>query len=87
MGIKFRRQYPVGPFVLDFFCHEASLAVELDGMSHVASAETDRKRTAYLNRLGIRMFRVTNDDVLSDLEAVLRGIALQCGKNPDRPAQ
>jgi very-short-patch-repair endonuclease len=83
-GLKFRRQYPVGPYCVDFFCHQASLIVELDGMSHVERTEQDRERTAYLAQRGLHVMRVTNDDVLDDLEAVVRGIALACGVDPDK---
>ena len=83
MGLKFRRQYPVGPYVADFYCDQASLVVELDGMSHVDTAEKDRLRSAYLASCELRVMRVTNDDVLDDLEAVLLGIATACGVEPE----
>ncbi len=78
-GLKFRRQHPIGPFVVDFYCHSVGLVVEVDGMSHDGRAEEDCKRTEYLQQQGLRVFRVTNDDVLEDLEAVVRGIALAAG--------
>ena len=78
-GLKFRRQHPVGPFVVDFYCHESRLIVELDGMSHDLRAEQDRQRTQYLESLGLRVFRVTNDELLGDSEAVARGIARAAG--------
>jgi len=78
-GLKFRRQYPVGPFVVDFYCHEARLAVEVDGRSHEERTAADKRRTEHLERAGLRVFRVTNDDVLEDPEAVARGIAKAAG--------
>ena len=78
-GLKFRRQHPIGPFVVDFHCHQSRLVVELDGMSHDSRADEDRKRTEYLERLGLRVFRVTNDELLDDSEAVARGIAREAG--------
>lgn len=70
-GLKFRRQYPLGPFVLDFYCAEASLAVEVDGESHVGCGEADAARDRWLREQGVRVIRVTNDDVLRETEAVL----------------
>ena len=80
-GLKFRRQYPVGPFVVDFFCHETRLAVEVDGVSHEGRAREDAERTAHLNREGIRVLRVSNDDVLREMDAVLDAILLACGRD------
>ena len=76
--LKFRRQHPVGPFIVDFYCHEARLIIELDGVSHDGRAKEDEERSAYLRREGVRVFRVTNDDVLKDMEAVLLGILREC---------
>ena len=78
-GLKFRRQHPIGPFIADFYCHEAKLVVELDGMSHDQRQEYDDRRTAFFAERGIRVFRVMNDDVLTDVEAVVRGIASAAG--------
>jgi very-short-patch-repair endonuclease len=78
-GLKFRRQHPIGPFIVDFYCHESGLIVELDGMSHELRGEQDCQRTRYLEGLGLRVFRVTNDQLLDDSEAVARGIARASG--------
>jgi very-short-patch-repair endonuclease len=78
-GLKFRRQHPVGPFVADFFCHDAMLVVELDGMSHVGQADYDERRSEFLRQEGLRVLRVSNDDVLKDMESVLVGILRECG--------
>jgi very-short-patch-repair endonuclease len=78
-GLKFRRQQPIGPFVVDFYCHKAKLVIELDGMSHRDRAEYDARRTRYLENLGLDVFRVTNDDIREDSEAVARGIAQAAG--------
>ena len=82
-GLKFRRQHPIGPFTVDFYCHEIGLIVEVDGASHEDRAEEDRRRTAYLEQLGLRVFRITNADVISDAEAVARGIAATAGVRVD----
>jgi very-short-patch-repair endonuclease len=70
---KFRRQYPVGGYILDFYCHAARLAVELDGSGHLdeAQMEYDAVRTEKLGALGIELLRFWNDAILNDLETVL----------------
>jgi very-short-patch-repair endonuclease len=78
-GLKFRRQHPIGPYTVDFYCHQIGLVVEVDGASHEDRAEHDQKRTEYLKQLGISVFRVTNSDATSDAEAVARGIAIAAG--------
>lgn len=82
-GLKFRRQHPIGPYTADFYCHEIGLIVEVDGASHEDRAEEDRRRTAYLEEHGLRVFRITNADVMSDPEAVARGIAITAGVKLD----
>jgi very-short-patch-repair endonuclease len=61
--LRFRRQYPVGPFVLDFYCPAAKLAVEVDGPMHDGQEARDRRRTDWLAREGIRVLRFTMADV------------------------
>ena len=65
-GLKFRRQQPVGPFVVDFICVDARLIVELDGAHHHDEEQAlyDYKRTAFLNALGYEVMRFNNADVL-----------------------
>ena len=72
-GRKFRRQYSVGRYTLDFFCPEVRLAVELDGAPHrnVIRAERDEERDQYLRELGIVVLRFENREVFEDLEYVL----------------
>jgi len=72
-GRKFRRQHSVGPYILDFYCPEAKLAIELDGAAHdgVAADEVDRMREKFLGSLGIRVLRFENRDVMTNLESVL----------------
>jgi len=82
-GLKFRRQHPIGPYVVDFYCHSAKLVVELDGMSHDPKAGEDAARTNTLAAQGLRVLRVTNEDVMRDLDAVTREIARLCGVSWD----
>jgi very-short-patch-repair endonuclease len=78
-GLRFRRQHPIGPYVVDFYCHTARLIVEVDGMSHDDKAAGDAERSAYLAAQGLRILRVQNWDVMEDLDAVSREIARLCG--------
>jgi very-short-patch-repair endonuclease len=76
LGFKFRRQHPIGRYVLDFYCHEARLAVELDGGEHNegVAALKDEKRSKELLAFGISVIRFWNDEVLARTEAVLERI-------------
>jgi very-short-patch-repair endonuclease len=75
-GLKFRRQHPLGPFITDFYCAASKLIVELDGSSHdsAARAREDRRRQHLLEARGLKVMRFLNDDVYSNLEAVLEAI-------------
>lgn len=73
-GWKFRRQVSIGPFVADFLCHAAALVIEVDGGQH--SAETDARRTAFLEGQGYRVLRFWNNEVLENTEGVLRALDL-----------
>ena len=63
---RFRRQYVIGHYIVDFYCHEARLVVELDGSQHYTPEEMeyDRKRTAYLEQQGLKVIRFSNLDVM-----------------------
>ena len=69
-GLKFRRQHPIAPYVLDFYCAGTRLAVEIDGESHERRAAQDARRDAFLLEQGIRTLRIPARDVLNDLPAV-----------------
>jgi very-short-patch-repair endonuclease len=75
-GFKFRRQYPVGDYILDFYCHSAKLAIELDGGGHNSEEQRqyDKERTKVVESAGIRVLRFWNNDVLSSLEVVVQEI-------------
>ena len=74
-GLKFRRQHPIGSYVVDFFCHGAKLVVEVDGMSHDDKIRQDAEKAKHIEQQGLRVLRVTNEDVMRDLDAVVREIA------------
>ncbi len=70
-GEKFRRQHPIGYFIVDFCCPERSLVIELDGGQHATRMEADRERTEFLEQSGYRVLRFWNHEVIGDMEAVL----------------
>jgi very-short-patch-repair endonuclease len=76
-GLKFRRQHPFGPYVLDFYCDGAGLAVEVDGLAHGEEAQRahDLKRDAWLKSQGVRTLRVEAEWVRMDLRGLLKRIA------------
>jgi very-short-patch-repair endonuclease len=73
-GLKFRRQHPVGNFILDFYCAVHKLVVEVDGGIHETQIEYDAARTIELESYGYTIMRFTNDRVLQELETVLAEI-------------
>ncbi len=70
-GKYFRRQHPDGIYILDFYCFEARLAIELDGKIHLGKREYDNERTDYLESSGLKVLRISNDDVERRLEWVI----------------
>jgi very-short-patch-repair endonuclease len=83
-GFKFRRQHPCGPYILDFYCPNRHLAVELDGGQHFTSTaqDYDRRRTAFLRRQGISVLRFQTDLVFRERIAVLETILRALGGVP-----
>ena len=79
-GLKFRRQHPLGPYVLDFFCHEAALAIEIDGLAHDlgGNPERDVRRDTWMAGQGVRTLRFRAIDVRDHLEGVLASIVEEC---------
>ncbi len=73
LGVRFRRQYGIGRYVVDFYCPELALVIELDGDSHYAEGaqEYDQVRDAFMESLGLRVLRFTNLDVMNNIEGVL----------------
>ena len=77
-GWKFRRQHVVAGYIVDFYCAELRLAVEVDGPVHRTQRAHDQERDADLGTLGLAILRVRNDDLLTRPAAVLSAIALRC---------
>ena len=79
-GLKFRRQHPSGAYVLDFFCNDARLAIEIDGEGHGMGDRPahDAARDACFAKAGIATLRIPAREVLNDLGAVVQGIVAAC---------
>jgi len=88
-GFKFRRQVPIGDFVADFACLSQRLIIEVDGGQHDTNREKDAARTAWLASRGYRVVRFWNNDVLANLDGVVRTIlaALHDHPPPQPPPQ
>ncbi|HLV08872.1 MAG TPA: endonuclease domain-containing protein [Halanaerobiales bacterium] len=73
LGLKFKRQYSVDQFVLDFYCSQLKLAIEVDGKIHLNKEvrEHDENREGYLKDFGIKILRITNEKVLEDMDGAL----------------
>jgi very-short-patch-repair endonuclease len=74
-GASFRRQHPVGAYILDFFCPALRLAIELDGGQHAETANQDRRRDEWLAERGVTVLRFWNSDVTQNIAGVLEVIA------------
>ena len=76
LGLKFRRQHGIGPYVLDFYSHQLQFGIEVDGDSHYQESgqQKDEARTRYLASLGISLLRFTNTDVMQSLDGVAEAI-------------
>ena len=73
-GAKFRRQHPVGRYILDYYCVEKKLAIELDGRQHSDAADYDQRRDNWLDTQGIRVLRFWNNQMLAETVAVMEAI-------------
>jgi adenine-specific DNA-methyltransferase len=82
-NLKFRRQFSIGSYILDFYCPEIGLAVEIDGGQHATNIEYDRARTKFINRLGIRVVRFWNNDITKNASGVYDELARIVATPPD----
>lgn len=73
-GYKFRCQHPLYRYVLDFYCHEKRLAIEIDGKIHDSRQEYDKYRDEFLQSIGIYTLRIKDEDVLNNMEIVIEMI-------------
>ena len=83
-GLKFRKQHPAGPYVLDFYCDAARLCIEIDGAAHDFgdTFHADAYRDKWLGQAGIRTVRIAARDVLQNLDGVLQLIIRECRTRP-----
>jgi len=79
LGVKFRRQYGIGPYILDFYAPSIKLAIEVDGRIHLKKEVQikDRNRDAFLNRNEIRVLRIENEEIENELDKVLSKIKIE----------
>ena len=78
MNLKFRRQHVIAPYIVDFYCHELGLVIELDGGQHNTEAGRayDAERTKFLEALGLKVVRYWNNDLLNRTEMVLDNLCV-----------
>jgi very-short-patch-repair endonuclease len=86
-GLKFRRQHGIGPYIVDFYCSEQSLVIEVDGDSHADPDQTlkDQLRDNYLQSLGLRVIRYYNDDIVKNLEGILEDLSEKVSSGSTSP--
>ena len=88
-GFKFRRQHPIGPYVLDFYCHQSLLAIEIDGVGHQLgeNPQRDARPDEWVAGQGIATLRIDANDVRNDVEGVIVHILERClARTPPPPS-
>ena len=85
-GAKFRRQHPIGPYVIDFICINEKLIIELDGSQHQQQQTHDAQRTMFLQQAGYRVIRFWDNDVLLQTESVMQVIFEALGNPSPQPS-
>ncbi|NLM92039.1 MAG: endonuclease domain-containing protein [Bacteroidales bacterium] len=80
LGVEFKRQVPIDEFIVDFFCHELMLIIEVDGQSHDFKYEYDQQRQKKLENLGFTIIRFGDQQVKKDMFNVLRALEINIGK-------
>lgn len=81
-GLKFRRQHPIGDYVVDFVCLEKQIVIEVDGGQHATEREKDKARDKWLKGEGFKVLRFWNNEVLKNIEGVLETIRRICLSHP-----
>jgi very-short-patch-repair endonuclease len=84
-GLKFRRQFPIDRFVVDFFCADAHLIIELDGGQHAVRTDADARRTQVLEAKGYLVLRFWNNDVMRNIDGVVEVIAMTLESHRSEP--
>ena len=71
LGVRFKAQHPISIFIVDFYCHQCKLVVEVDGEIHLSRKEYDEGRTAELKRFDLKIIRFSNQEVMNNIEWVI----------------
>jgi very-short-patch-repair endonuclease len=82
LGLKFRRQEPIGRYIVDFVCHEKKVIIEIDGGQHSVDKEKDQERDHWFKTKGFEVLRFWNNDVLKKTEEILEIIMKTCLESP-----
>jgi very-short-patch-repair endonuclease len=85
LNVEFHRQIPIDEYIVDFYCHELNLAIEIDGNSHDQKFEYDEQRQKKLELLGIKVIRFNDLEVKKDIKNVLRAIEIFIDERKDIP--
>ena len=83
-NLKFRRQEPIGRYIVDFVCYEKGVIIECDGSQHLAQEKEDKRRDLWFKDQGYRVLRFWDNEVLQNTEAVLEQIYQKCQETPSR---
>ncbi|TSC83454.1 MAG: protein of unknown function DUF559 [Parcubacteria group bacterium Gr01-1014_17] len=82
LGYRFRRQQSIGWYIVDFYCPEKKLAIEIDGSQHIANKEYDTRRTEFLNLRGVSVLRFWDSEVDENIDGVVRKILISLSTCP-----
>jgi very-short-patch-repair endonuclease len=81
-GVRFNRQFPIGPFIVDFVSRGHKLVIEVDGETHVGRESQDAARTRFIAAQGYKVIRFTNHEIMSNLEGVVKQIEIELSHRP-----
>ncbi len=84
-GFKFRRQEPIGKYIVDFVCYERGIIIEIDGGQHSVEKEKDNERDGWFEGQGFKVLRFWNNEVLNNTQGVLEVIRDYCLSHPPQP--
>ncbi len=82
LGFKFRRQHSIGIYIVDFYCKDKNLVIELDGEIHLKNKNYDKERDYYLKSLGLNIIRFKNQEIESDLDKTITSIKILLSSLP-----
>ena len=85
LGLKFRRQHKIGQFIVDFYCHNAGLIIEVDGGIHEKRKTEDQVRSRFFRTLGLRVIRFSNEEILKSSEEIKQRIESYISNSPFAP--